>query len=470
MNNTKLPDYLASAQPVPKSGRAPWSKGIAPGYAGVMLWFVFWMGLTQCCGGNAGTVFSHGVMLPILALALAALVCFAFYYVVLGLIGQRTGLPLYIVGTSTFGAKGGFILPGLLMGLLQFGWLAVNIYGSSYAIQGAFGGENVFVNKAIMIGWGVVAAFLGLGGINKMAKVTKWFHYIPILSLIILTIAAIPHLKNFDPQAVAALHQKLNPSIGSIATSGAIIFAIAAYVIGFFATAGAAGVDFGSGARDKRDVCMGGIVGIFGSMVFAGALAIIIVAGAYGDPKVVEQITTGGSFIDNAIGLVKILIGAKAGSIMLLLLAIAALPSACFSSLIAANSIKTTLPKIPPLISVGIGAAIAILLALSGYAANLGGVFGVIGASFGPVCGAMAVDYLTSGNRWAGPRAGFNAPGWMAWGLGFIVGILPNFGCDIPAAPFFAMVVGGVVYYLGAKFGLENKVLPYAPADNQEKE
>lgn len=477
--NNKLPDFLASASPVPKSGRGAWSTNIAPGYAGVMLWFTFWFGLTACCNSGAGAIFSHGYMLPILGLALAALCCFVFYYAVLGVMGMRTGLPLYIVGTSTFGAKGGFFLPGLLMGLLQFGWLAVNTYWSSKAVMAVFDNPPLILEKGVMIGWGALAALLGLGGINKMAKVVGKFHWIPIISLIILAVYSIPHIRHFDPQAMIELHKSLNPGIGTALTGSAIVFAIMTYVIGFFATAGAAGVDFGSGARDKRDVFMGGIVGIFGAMVFAGGLAALVVAGAYGNPEVVTQIKATANSADPAslgdlcnmsFGLIKIILGTTFGKIVCLLLAIAAFPSACFSSLIAANSIKTVLPKFPPFISVGIGAVIAIVLAISGYAANLGGIFGLIGASFGPVCGAMAVDYMMSGKRWSGPRAGFNAPGWMAWGLGFIVGIMPQFGFEYPIAPLWAMVVGGVVYYLGAKFGLENKVLPYAAADNQLKD
>ena len=181
-NSNKMPDYLASAQPNPKSGRTAWSKNIAPGYAGIMLWFVFWLGLTQSGSGGAGSVFAYGYMLPILSLALAALICFIFYYAVMGVMGQRTGLPLYIVGTSTFGAKGGFFLPGLLMGLLQFGWLAVNIYFSSKAVMGFFDEPSVVLEKGVMIGWGVAAALLGLGGINKVGKVVSKFHWIPIIS------------------------------------------------------------------------------------------------------------------------------------------------------------------------------------------------------------------------------------------------------------------------------------------------
>ena len=49
-------------------------------------------------------------------------------------------------------------------------------------------------------------------------------------------------------------------------------------------------------------------------------------------------------------------------------------------------------------------------------------VFAVIGASFGPVCGAMLADYLMSGRKWSGPRAGFNPAGWISWIVGFAVG------------------------------------------------
>ena len=45
--------------------------------------------------------------------------------------GMKTGLPLAVVGTSTYGVQGGFLLPGFFMGILQFGWLAVNAYFAS---------------------------------------------------------------------------------------------------------------------------------------------------------------------------------------------------------------------------------------------------------------------------------------------------------------------------------------------------
>src|SRR5207244_1222656 len=89
-------------------------------------------------------------------------------------------------------------------------------------------------------------------------------------------------------------------------------------------------------------------------------------------------------------------------------LVLASFPGACFSSFIAANSFKTVMPRVNSFVSVGIGTAVSILLAVTRVAGDLVSVFVVIGACFGPVCGAMVADYFLSGRRWAGPRAGFN--------------------------------------------------------------
>jgi len=124
---------------------------------------------------------------------------------------------------------------------------------------------------------------------------------------------------------------------------------------------------------------------------------------------------------------------------------------------------------------------------LTGWAGKLDVVFGLIGASFGPICGAMLMDYLHSGRRWAGPRAAFNPAGWLAWLIGFLVGILPNdlikgpltahfpsgwaaHLTSIPAAPVAAFIVGALVYFILASLGLQSRVIPYAPAAEQQGE
>jgi len=156
-----------------------------------------------------------------------------------------------------------------------------------------------------------------------------------------------------------------------------------------------------------------------------------------------------------------------AGKTLGLLLAVAAFPPACFSSFIAANSFKTTLPKVNPFISVGVGTAVSIVLAVTGWAGDVMGVFTIIGASFGPVCGAMMVDYLLAGKKWAGPRAGWNLAGWISWVVGFIVGMLPLVSSvKIPAAPLMAFIVGAVLYFVLAKAGLEPEVVELSSAES----
>jgi len=119
-----------------------------------------------------------------------------------------------------------------------------------------------------------------------------------------------------------------------------------------------------------------------------------------------------------------------------------------------------------PSISVGIGAAVSALLAVTGWAGDLASVFGIIGASFGPICGAMMVDYFLAGKKWAGPRKGWNQAGWISWAVGFIVGIAPLVGlANIPAAPLVAFIVGAVIYFVLAKAGLQPPVVAMPGAE-----
>ena len=140
MSNGVLPDYLSMAKPNPFTNRAPWYKNTAPSYAGIFLWFVFWS--TMASGGGApyaGGVLSQGIGVALLGLVIAALLCHFLFYLAPGLFGMKTGLPLYVVGSSTYGTTGGLLMPGFLMGLLQFGWLAVNAFYSSQALSPLYG-------------------------------------------------------------------------------------------------------------------------------------------------------------------------------------------------------------------------------------------------------------------------------------------------------------------------------------------
>ena len=458
MSNGALPDYVSMAKPNPASNRAPWYKNTAPTYAGIFLWFVFWSQAPSGGGATPGGVLSQGIGVALLGLVVAALLCHALFYVVPGLLGLKTGLPLYVVGTSTYGVQGGFLMPGFLMGALQFGWLGVNAYFASQAIASFFG-DSVVAAKIIAVIWVAVAAFVGLKGIQYVAKIATFLPLIPVVILLVLLAKTIGGIGDFDADALVTAGTVEGGATGGLSFIGVIALSIT-FVVGFFATAGAAGVDFGTNSKDEKDVQMGGLFGIALAAIVAAGAAILIAAGAFGSSGNYAMNPADAGFMGNIMG------SPGAGKTMALLLAIAAFPSACFSSFIAANSFKTTLPKVNPFISVSIGAAVSIILAVTGWAGQAGAVFTVIGASFGPICGAMMVDYILAGNKWAGPRAGWNMAGWISWAVGFIVGILPLVSSvNIPAAPLMAFIVGAVLYFILAKAGMESKVLEMAPAE-----
>jgi cytosine permease len=436
---SSLPGYITSATPNPAANRAPWYKNIAPTYAGIFLWFVFWDSMS----GNGLSLGGLGPTL--LGIVLGGLICHFLFYVIPGNLGMSTGLPLYVVGTSTFGAVGGLIMPGFLMGALQFGWLGVNTFGSADALAKGFGAPGLYIPLCII--WAVAAAFVGLKGIQYVARVAT---YLPLIPLVVLIMGL------FMFGGSAGKYSPANAPAGG--AMQAILLMIAA-IVGFFATAGAAGVDICMSGRDKKDVSMGGIVGIVIAIVLTAGISVICVAGA----RAAGVIGAEETLMTAALG--KKLSGGVF-AIVMIGLTIASFPGACFSSFIAANSFKTVMPKVNPFVSVGIGAVISIILAVTGAAGKLPSVFGLIGASFGPIVGAMVVDYILAGGKWNGPRAGFNPAGWIAWALGFLVGILPNsmlpvaMQVNIPCAPVSAFIVGAVVYFICAKIGMLSATVP----------
>jgi cytosine permease len=458
MSNGTLPSYISMAKPNPAANRAPWYKNTAPTYAGIFLWFVFWSGAPSAGGGaGAGGLLSQGVGFALISLVISALICHFLFYLAMGLMGMKTGLPLYVVGTSTYGTQGGLLMPGLLMGLLQFGWLAVNAFSAPKALAPIWG-ENQSVTYVVMVIWALGAAFIGLKGIQYVAKVSTYLPIIPVVILLVMFFKTAGGIGSFDAAKFVAAAPKGTPA--GLSLIGVLALSIT-YFVGFFATAGAAGVDFGSNSKDEKDVQMGGLFGVTIAIIFTAGLAMLIIAGSFGlngkyalDPSVSSE----GGFMSA-------LVGSGTAKLFGLLLAVAAFPAACFSSIIAANCIKTTLPKVNPMISVGIGAIVAAILAVTGKAGDLVAVFNIIGASFGPVCGAMTVEYLLSGGKWSGPRKGWNLAGWISWIVGFIVGMLPLIKikgapiANIPAAPLIAYVIGAVLYFILAKAGLQPPVV-----------
>jgi cytosine permease len=435
-----LPEYLAKAVPNPRSNRAPWYVNTAPTYAGIFLWVAFYQSLA------AGTIDRAGTGVILLALAVAGLLSFGLYYYAPAMLGMKTGFPLYVVGSSTFGTAGGYIMPGLLMGVLQIGWFAVGTFFATKFILSGLGmnaehGTAVFT--IIAVAWGYTMAYIGAKGIEYVSRVSLWLNGISALMVLFVFVKT---MGGVSQHTVAATN----------ADSWGAFSLLVQAVIGFFATAGAAGADFGMNSRDERDVRLGGFVGIALAILYAGGLPILSVAGA----RALDPSITSFSF-DAVIAS----LGGVLATLMFFLFAVASIPPACFCALIAGNSFSTMIPGVKRISSMMVGVTVAIVLAVTGVAANLIGFFTIVGASFGPICGAMAADYLLSGKKWAGPRQGVNAAGYGAWALGFLVGILPFL--PVPAdvqrmaqpAVVYSFITGFVVYIVLAKAGLQPRTV-----------
>ena len=170
-----LPDYISRAVPVPQEKRAPWYVNTAPSYAGVFLWVAFYQSMAE------GTISRAGIGVCLLGLAVAGLLSWALYYYAPAMLGMKTGYTLYVVGSSTFGTRGGYLMPGLLMGLLQVGWFAVStFYSTKYILSGfradAPAGSPLFILVAVL--WGCLMGYIGVKGIKYVARVALYLNLI----------------------------------------------------------------------------------------------------------------------------------------------------------------------------------------------------------------------------------------------------------------------------------------------------
>ena len=430
-----VPQYVSRSVPVPLSQRVPWYKSTFPTYAGIFLWVGFYLKIAEPTIGYAD------ISTCLWGLLVAGLLCFGLYYYVPAMLGMQTGHPLYVVGTSTFGTTGGYLIPGLMMGLLQIGWVAVVGAVSADFIMKGLNQTSRLLSSVIIIVWIYTLGWVAIKGIHYVGRVAKFLNWIPLIMILIVFYANQSGISSYHP----AHHE---PSTG--------FFNVLTIVIGYFATAGAAGTDFGMNNSNRRDIVLGGIFGIVGGALIAGGLPLLSVAGYLGR-------NAGPQSYDYTSAILSV--GALA-PIMFFLFAIASMVPTCFSSFIASNSFSTMLPKIPRTASTFAALTVSVILAVTGVASNLVGFFSLVAASFGPICGAMAADYLYSGRRWSGPRTGINWAGCIAWIVGFLVGI-PEHLPGLPAtwvkadnpSGLYSFVVGFLVYFILAKAGLRSPLI-----------
>jgi cytosine permease len=133
------------------------------------------------------------------------------------------------------------------MGLLQVGWMSVNTFVATSFILTAFGskvasGSAPFAIIATI--WAFGLGFIGAKGIEYVGRFALYLNIVPLMMILVVFVKNAGGIGQYTPA-----HSQ--PYLG--------FTMLVQIVVGFFATAGAAGVDFGMNSRNETDVRWGGL-------------------------------------------------------------------------------------------------------------------------------------------------------------------------------------------------------------------
>ena len=446
-----MESYLTNRTSNPDENRMPWFRLMAPCYAGIFLWVGFDQVLAQ------GTIDKAGFGVLLFGLIVAGLLAFALFYYVPAKLGCETGYSLGIIGSSTFGSKGGWIATGIFTCALQIAWFgAATFFGARLMLislgRDAQPGTPLFGIVAIV--WGFALALVALNGIRLVADIAFILNLFTIVTMLVIVIASADgwqfhSIENPQPLPAFAL--------------------IIQMVMAFFATAGLAAAGFGRCSRSVKDIFLGGITGIFIPVIFAGTLALFTITCA----RALDPGIRGYGYIAAVAGLNDVLPGW-----ITLLLAVSCIPASVFFAFAASDSFTVMLPAVRRSHSMMIAASVGAVIALTGLPGDFTVFITILGALSAPICGAVTADYVRSGMKWPHIRPGINYAGYISWALGFLVGIVPVIAesqeLRIAAQPaaLYSYITGFIFYILLVNVGLKpyrKRVKKWKKADSESK-
>ena len=429
----------------------PWQTGLAPVYIGTFLWVAFFdqMGRRALPAGGLGW--------SLLGAASGGPLAYLLLYRQSANWGHSAGKPLDVVASSTFGVRGGSLI-GLLIGVAQIVLFAVAV---GYAVEltfqglvlgglidpralrpGLVGGATLksplFLATALF--WAVATALVSMKFVRWIAYLMQFFPIFPALMLGGAMLATLIGLRSFLPSGI----DPATPSIQLTTEEGhwrAFLLSLQ-WVFAFSAMAGVMGADWGSGSLSRRDVRLGGWVGVAFAPAIVATLALIAVAGFQGSQgtnratgqdrfvrSTIEDLTPARAPLIVAPGLDAppftfraVMNGGfdrRIGGLMLLTFGLASLAPAVYSSFVFGEQFKTLGPGISRLTWTMMGTFAAWLLIVGGWFDRTEVAFNLLGGTFAPLAGAIAADYRRHWGQWPGPRAGVNLAGLIAWAIGF---------------------------------------------------
>lgn len=444
-----------------------WTWGIGHNYIGLFLGVIF---LDRLAPGTLGV---GGLVPSVLGAALGGLLAFGLLYLPAATWGFRARLPLADLARSTFGERGAIWVPGLLLGLAQVVWFAAALaLAADYGARGLL--ELGMLDAAsiadIQVGgltlrapvilfetvcWGLFAAVMGTFAVRIVSAVMFTYPVFPALALGFALFWTLPGI------GFARTEPATMPMPGADAALGAFLVMVQ-IVGGFFVTSGLLAADWGVACRRARDVTLGGFVGITLAATVFAAITLAIVADTIGPvpspepppkaspapsakttneerlaallntpaepaspPRTPPPEAAGDRTLASAL---QYGIGGSLGGSLLLVFALGLLGPCAYAPYLIVRQVGAAFPRVPRL-AIAIAAVVAAWpLVATGLALDLGTIFGLMGAVFGPIAGAIAADFLLGRGAWRGARSGWNLPGLAAWILGMPVGLLPMIG------------------------------------------
>jgi len=427
---TCLPPILRTEHESVPLARGPWYKTIAPAYLGIFVWAPYFDSLW------IGALPRFELRWSVALAVTASVLCYVLLFLVPASWGFRTGRPLGLVASSTFGTVGSEWITGIVIGVAYVCWYAVAI---GYAVDSTLLGLRAcgLIEAGRLSGW-------EFGPITVKSPVFLctalfWIYITGMSGLLKLTGVVAALMRVYAPIALLLLTGValwLVPAQGSYRVEDAAFFAENAAPIawwpgqfsaiqlmtGYFAMAGMVSVDWGATARRRRDLMLGGLTGIVLAASWTAVMSLFVVAGA-----AARLHREGGWFVASALDPIPLSfrwgvyfgISGVAGGAILILFGLAALAPACYSVWAYSQRLSIHWPRLGQAGWTWIGGAFAFVLAATASASRLELIFSAMGDVFAPALGAIAGDWLWQRGRWSGLRHGINSIGVLAWGAGF---------------------------------------------------
>lgn len=409
-------DYSTSA--VPASQKKSFVNNAA-------VWFGFTVSISAFLTGGTlggGLTASQGIAAVLIGNSVLVLIA-----VLLGIIGQRTGLTTAHLGRIVFGKKGS-IISSLVLGTLGMCLIGVlmNSFGSSIAaLLPGFPGFVAILIFAVCITSSAIFGYKGLTIIS----------YIAVPSLLVLLLVSLI--------ASAGLVDGGLGAVFAIKPAGEMTMAAGiSSVISTWANGACLSADISRYAKKPSHIVGGVIFGfIVGTSVFEGCAVVMSIATGATD-------FTG---IFNALGLL------IPGLLVLLLALWTTTDNNVYSSSLAYTNMSALVGiKIPKWGWTIICVAIAVLASTFGFASNFGKWLGYLGAFTTPFAGILIAHFWVLNSPKADTYrmpSGFRISAFLAWIIGFVVCrlvVANQASLPIPSS-IAGMISGFLVYILFAK-------------------